>query len=169
MSVGMKTMRVGLGFPTLMVFILYCIDLTSFFHNFASRSPILMIFTFLKMALKFICSSSWVGGRGIKIEAIYARNSPTDPLFYWSRPLCTAIEPSSTSLKVQKLQKKAVTSVKNRNSFSSSMYCLTLIRKLWATKIWIHTKYYSFRVKIAEVRVEKLNITAKSCNFSKNL
>ena len=29
-----------------------------FFHNFASRSPILMIFRFLKMALKFIGSSS---------------------------------------------------------------------------------------------------------------
>ena len=29
-----------------------------FFHNFTSRSPILMIFTFLKMILKFIGSSS---------------------------------------------------------------------------------------------------------------
>ena len=66
MSVGMKTMRVGLGFPTRMVFILYCIDLTSFFHNFASRSPILMIFTFLKMALKFICSSSLLEECGSK-------------------------------------------------------------------------------------------------------
>ena len=66
MSVGMKTMRVGLGFPTLMVFILYCIDLTSFFYNFASRSPILMIFTFLKMALKFICSSSLLEECGSK-------------------------------------------------------------------------------------------------------
>ena len=66
MSVGMKTMRVGLGFPTLMVFILYCIDLTSFFHNFASRSPILMIFTFLKMALKFIGSSSLLKECGSK-------------------------------------------------------------------------------------------------------
>ena len=28
------------------------------FYNFASRSPILMIFTFLKLALKFIGSSS---------------------------------------------------------------------------------------------------------------
>ena len=62
----MKTMRVGLGFPTLMVFILYCIDLTSFFHNFASRSPILMIFTFLKMALKFIGSSSLLEECGSK-------------------------------------------------------------------------------------------------------
>ena len=70
MSVGMKTMRVGLGFPTLMVFILYCIDLTCFFLNFGSRSPILIIFTFLEMALKFICSSSWVGGRGMKIESL---------------------------------------------------------------------------------------------------
>ena len=66
MSVGMKTMRVGLGFPTLMVFILYCIDLTSFFYNFASRSPILMIFTFLKMALKFICSFSLLKECGSK-------------------------------------------------------------------------------------------------------
>ena len=62
----MKTMRVGLGFPTLMVFILYCIDLTSFFYNFASRSPILMIFTFLKMALKFIGSSSLLEECGSK-------------------------------------------------------------------------------------------------------
>ena len=70
MSVGMKTMRVGLGFPTLMVFILYCIDLTSFFYNFASRSPILMIFTFLKMALKFI-EKKISGGSGIRTHAYY--------------------------------------------------------------------------------------------------
>ena len=72
MSVGMKTMRVGLGFPTRMVFILYCIDLTSFFYNFASRSPILMIFTFLEMALKFIGSSSSASGRGMKNETTTA-------------------------------------------------------------------------------------------------
>ena len=36
-----------------------------FFHNFASRSPILMIFTFLKMALKFI-EKKISGGGGIR-------------------------------------------------------------------------------------------------------
>ena len=34
------------------------LNLFPFFHNFASRSPILMIFTFLKMILKFVGSSS---------------------------------------------------------------------------------------------------------------
>ena len=36
------------------------------FYNFASRSPILMIFTFLKMALKFIGSSSLLEECGSK-------------------------------------------------------------------------------------------------------
>ena len=68
----MKTLRVGLGFPKRMVFILYCIDLTSFFYNFASRSPILMIFTFLKMALKFIGSSSLFEECGSNISSIFS-------------------------------------------------------------------------------------------------
>ena len=37
-----------------------------FFHNFESISPILTIFTFLKMALKFICSSSLLEECGSK-------------------------------------------------------------------------------------------------------
>ena len=39
------------------------------FHNFCSTGPIFKIFTFLEMALKFVCSSSSAGGRGMKIEA----------------------------------------------------------------------------------------------------
>ena len=37
--------------------------------NFCSTGPIFKIFTFLEMALKFVCSSSSAGGRGMKIEA----------------------------------------------------------------------------------------------------
>ena len=40
------------------------------FYNIASRSPILMIFTFLKMALKFIGSSSLLEECGSNISRI---------------------------------------------------------------------------------------------------
>ena len=42
-----------------------------FFHNFASRTPILIIFTFLKMALKFIGSSSLLEECGSKNKVAY--------------------------------------------------------------------------------------------------
>ena len=45
-------------------------DVSKFFYNFASRSPILMIFTFLKMALKF-SEQKISGGSGIRTHAYY--------------------------------------------------------------------------------------------------
>ena len=46
-------------------------------YNFPSRSPILMIFTFLKMALKFIGSSSLLEECGSNISSISK----------WTRPI----------------------------------------------------------------------------------
>ena len=60
---GIDQSRISMNFPTV---------IWQIFHNFASSGPILKIFTFLKMALKFICSFSLHEECGIKNKAATA-------------------------------------------------------------------------------------------------
>ena len=63
----------------------HTISISRIFHNFTSTGPIYKISTFLKMASKFVGSSSSAGGRGMKIEAVTANQNILSMFFNYSQ------------------------------------------------------------------------------------